>query len=54
MGLINTSTIENLSISVCEALKSNLPVFCFEVGGLQKLFKMIIRDIVVHPKILRY
>ena len=37
MGLINTSTIENLSISVCEALKSNLPVFCFEVGGLPEV-----------------
>lgn len=37
--LINTSTIENLSISVCEAIKSNIPVFCFDVGGLPEVVK---------------
>ena len=35
----NTKLIENLSISVCEALKSNLPVFCFEVGGLPEIYE---------------
>ena len=38
-GLINTSTIENLSISVCEALMCNIPVFCFSVGGLPEVVK---------------
>ena len=36
-GLINTSKMENLSISVCEAIKSKIPVFCFEVGGLPEV-----------------
>ena len=36
-GLINTSKIENLSISVCEAIKNQLPVFCFKVGGLPEV-----------------
>lgn len=38
-GLINTSEIENLSISVCEAIKSGIPVFCFDVGGLPEVVK---------------
>jgi len=36
-GLINTSKMENLSISVCEAIKNNIPVFCFDVGGLSEV-----------------
>ena len=36
-GLINTSKIENLSISVCEAIKYQTPVFCFRVGGLPEV-----------------
>lgn len=38
-GLINTSTIENLAISVCEAIYSGIPVFCFNVGGLPEIVK---------------
>lgn len=38
-GLINTSKIENLSISVCEAIKAEKPVFCFNVGGLSEVVK---------------
>lgn len=36
-GFINTSRIENLSISVCEAIYNEIPVFCFEVGGLPEV-----------------
>ena len=36
-GLINTSIIENLSISVCEAILNNIPVICFNVGGLSEV-----------------
>lgn len=36
-GLINTSKMENLSISVCEAVKNEIPVFCFDVGGLSEV-----------------
>lgn len=36
-GLINTSIIENLSISVCEAILNGIPVFCFNVGGLSEV-----------------
>ena len=32
--LFNTSKIENLSLSVCEALANYTPVLCFDVGGL--------------------
>lgn len=38
-GLINVSEIENLSISVCEAIKSGIPVFCFNIGGLPEVVK---------------
>ena len=38
-GLINVSEIENLSISVCEAIKSDIPVFCFNIGGLPEVVK---------------
>ncbi|MGK0390939.1 MAG: glycosyltransferase involved in cell wall biosynthesis [Maribacter sp.] len=31
---LSTSFIENLSISVVEALKNKMPVICFDVGGL--------------------
>jgi glycosyltransferase involved in cell wall biosynthesis len=33
----NTSKIENLSISVCEALANYTPAFCFDVGGLSEV-----------------
>lgn len=36
-GLMNTSSMENLSISVCEAIVNQIPVFCFEVGGLPEV-----------------
>lgn len=36
-GLINTSKIENLSISVCEAIQNGIPTFCFSVGGLPEV-----------------
>lgn len=35
--LINTSCMENLSISVCEALINEIPVICFDVGGLAEV-----------------
>lgn len=35
----NTSKIENLSISVCEALANHTPAFCFDVGGLSEVVK---------------
>lgn len=31
---LSTSKMENLSISVCEAIKEEVPVVCFDVGGL--------------------
>ena len=34
---LNTSKIENLSISVCEALANYTPAFCFDVGGLSEV-----------------
>lgn len=37
--LLNTSKIENLSISVCEALANKVPVMCFNVGGLGEVVK---------------
>ena len=37
VGLINTSCVENLSISVCEALINEIPVICFDVGGLAEV-----------------
>ncbi|WP_346937782.1 glycosyltransferase family 4 protein [uncultured Clostridium sp.] len=37
--LLNTSTIENLSISVCEAIVNRVPVVCFNVGGLGEVVK---------------
>lgn len=36
-GLISTSTIENLSISICEAILSGIPAFAFRVGGLSEV-----------------
>lgn len=36
---LSTSEIENLSISVCEAIANNLPVLCFNVGGLGEVVK---------------
>lgn len=37
VGLINASSMENLSISVCEAILNKIPVFCFNVGGLPEV-----------------
>lgn len=37
LGMINSSCIENLSISVCEALANEVPVVCFNVGGLSEV-----------------
>ncbi len=34
---LSTSFIENLSISVVEALQHHLPVICFDVGGLKEV-----------------
>lgn len=36
---LNTSKIENLSISVCEALANFTPAFCFDVGGLGEVVR---------------
>lgn len=36
---LNLSDIENLSISVCEAIYYHLPVICFDVGGLGEVVK---------------
>ena len=47
IGFINTSCIENLSISVCEALINEIPVVCFEVGGLPEVVKNGINGFVV-------
>lgn len=33
-AFLNLSVIENLSISVCEAIANHVPVICFDVGGL--------------------
>lgn len=37
--MVNTSKIENLSISVCEALKSGIAVVSFDVGGLPEVIR---------------
>ena len=34
---LSTSLMENLSISLCEALKNSLPVFAFNVGGTNEV-----------------
>ncbi len=34
---LSTSFIENLSISVVEAIRHNIPVICFNVGGLKEV-----------------
>lgn len=36
---LNLSEIENLSISVCEAIYNRVPVVCFDVGGLPEVVK---------------
>lgn len=36
-GLLNTSSIENLPISVCEAIKSGIPSLTFMVGGIPEV-----------------
>ncbi len=47
--LINTSYIENLSISVVEALRNNTPVICFDVGGLSEVVRHEENGIVIPP-----
>lgn len=37
--LLMTSKMENLSISVCDALANHTPVACFDVGGLKEVIK---------------
>ena len=49
-GLINVSEIENLSISVCEAIKSGIPVFCFSIGGLPEVVKKDETGFTFHKK----
>lgn len=49
-GLINVSKIENLSISVCEAIKSGIPVFCFNTGGLPEVVKKDETGYIFSPK----
>jgi glycosyltransferase involved in cell wall biosynthesis len=44
---LNTSTIENLSISVCEAIANKVPVICFNVGGLGEVVKNAINGFLV-------
>ncbi len=36
-GLINTSKIENLPISACEAIRDGIPVLAFGVGGIPEV-----------------
>lgn len=36
-GLINTSSIENLPMSVCEAIKNGIPSLAFMVGGIPEV-----------------
>lgn len=38
-AFLNLSVIENLSISVCEAIANHVPVICFDVGGLGEVVK---------------
>ena len=34
---ISTSKIENLSIAICEALRANIPVITFDIGGISEV-----------------
>jgi glycosyltransferase involved in cell wall biosynthesis len=47
---LNLSIIENLSISVCEAIANHVPVICFDVGGLGEVVKNGITGYVVPNK----
>lgn len=46
---LNLSKIENLSISVCEAIANNVPVICFHVGGLPEVVISGKTGLVVKP-----
>lgn len=45
--LLNTSSIENLSISVCEAIANRTPVICFNVGGLGEIVKNAVNGFLI-------
>lgn len=47
---LNLSIIENLSISVCEAIANHVPVICFDVGGLGEVVKNGLTGYVVPNK----
>lgn len=47
--LLNLSKIENLSISVCEAIANKIPVVCFHVGGLSEVVVSGKTGLVVTP-----
>lgn len=47
---LNLSIIENLSISVCEAIANHVPVICFDVGGLGEVVKNGITGYIVPDK----
>ena len=49
-AFLNLSIIENLSISVCEAIANHVPVICFDVGGLGEVVKNGITGYVVPDK----
>ena len=49
-AFLNLSIIENLSISVCEAIANHVPVICFDVGGLGEVVKNDITGYVVPDK----
>lgn len=34
---LNVSQMENLSLSVCEAIYNGIPVYCFDVGGMREI-----------------
>jgi len=46
---LTTSMSENLSIAVCEALKAQLPVMAFNVGGLGEVLRHLENGILVAP-----
>lgn len=49
-AFLNLSIIENLSISVCEAIANHVPVICFDVGGLGEVVKNGITGYIVSDK----
>jgi len=47
---LHTSTIENLAISVCEAIVNKVPVICFNVGGIGEVVRNGINGFLVSKK----